>query len=160
MEGDPPENADDDPVFIGFPVRCHYRGGHRVLGRHGVHLWIKDGRLGYGQLRLTHSISLSDVSSVDIEERQEGGSEGKILMAQGLAQGLGSGVFGGGRGSQASSPRVVTDVTVRTKDSQDALWVVEDRGGEWVRERLTRVLRAHRIPFYDDLPPSERATYP
>lgn len=160
MEDDPTEDAGDDRVFIGFPVKCHYRGGHRVLGNHGVHLWIKDGRLGHGQLSLTHSIPLGDVSSVDIVERHEGGSEGKILMAQGLAQTLGSGALGGGRGSPGSTPKVVTDVTVRTKDRQHALWVVEDRGGAWVRGRLTGVLHAHRIPFYDDLAPSDRSAAP
>lgn len=160
MKVDPTENADDDSVFIGFPVKCHYRGGQRALGSHGVHLWIKDGSLGYGQLRLTHSIPLSEVSSVDVKERQVGGSEEKILMTHGLAQSLGPGAFGGGRGSRASSPKVVTDVTVRTKDGQDALWVVEDRGGERVRARLTGVLREYRIPYYDDLSPGERSTYP
>ena len=160
MESDPSQDADDDSVFIGVTVRCHYRGGHRLLGSHGVHLWIKDGRIGHGQLRLTHSIPLSDVASVDVKERREGGSEGKILLAEGLAQSLGPGAFGAGRGSRASPPKVVTDVTVRTKDGQDALWVVDDRGGAWVRDRLTSILRDHRIPYYDDLPPGERATRP
>lgn len=160
MEPDPSGDADGDSVFIGLSVRCRYRGGHRLLGSHGVHLWIKDDRIGYGQWRLTHSIPLGDVSSVDVQERREGGSEGKFLMAEGLAQSLGPGAFGAGRGSKASSPKVVTDVTVRTKDGQDALWVVEDRGAEWVRGRLTGVLRQHGIPYYDDLPPGERSTYP
>ena len=109
-------------------------------------------------MRLTHSIPLSEVSSVDVEERQEGGSEEKFLFAPGLGQGLGPSGYGGGRGPRASSPKTVTDVTVRTKDHQEALWVVDDRGGAWVRERLTPVLRGHRVPFYDDLPPGERST--
>lgn len=159
MEADPSEH-DDDSVVIGFSVKCRYRGGHRVLGSHGVHLWIRDGRIGHGEWRPTHSIPLSEVSSVEVQERQEGGSAEKFLMVPGLAQSLGPGTFGGGRGSRASAPKTVTDVTVRTKDGQDALWVVEDRGGAWVRERLTRVLREHRIPYYDDLPPDERSTYP
>ena len=81
-------------------------------------------------------------------------------MAEGLAQSLGPGAFGAGGGSRASSPKVVTDVTVRTKDGQDARRVVEDRGAEWVRGRLTRVLLEHRIPYYDDLPPGDRSTCP
>lgn|SRR5665213_2932665 len=149
-------NTDGDSVHIGFPVRCHYRGGHRSLGSHGVHLWIRDGRIGFGELRLTHWLPLSDVSSVDVKERQVGGSESQVLMAQGL----GFSGMGGGRGPRASAPKLVTDVTVRTKDGQEALWVVEDRGGDWVRERLTGVLRQQHIPYYDDLPPGERSTYP
>jgi hypothetical protein len=156
VDSDRSANAVSDSVFIGFPVRCHYRGGHRALGRHGVHLWIRDGRIGFGELRLTHWIPLSDVSSVDVKERQVGGSEGMVLMAQGL----GFSGMGGGRGPKASFPKLMTDVTVRTKDRQEALWVVEERGGDWVRARLTRVLRKQDIPYYDDLPPGERATYP
>lgn len=149
-----------DQVFIGLSVRCRYRGGHHLLGSHGVHLWIRDDRIGHGRWRLTHSIPLSDVSSVDVRERREGGSEEKILLAEGLAQSLGPGAFGAGRGSRATPPKVVTDLTVRTKDGQDALWVVEDRGAEWVRGRLTGVLRDHGIPYSDDLPPGERPTTP
>jgi len=160
MAADKPTNTDHDTVHIGFPVKCRYRGGHRSLGSHGVHFWTTAGRLGHGELRLTHSIPLSDVTSVDVKERQVGGSEETTMMAQGLGMGLGPGGIGGGRGSRASSPKLVTDVTVRTRDGQDALWVVEDRDGEWVRERLTPVLGDHHIPYYDDLPPGQRSTYP
>ena len=82
MEGDRSENADGNSVRIGFPVRCHYRGGHRSLGSHGVHMWIRDSRIGFGELRLTHWIPLGDVASVDVKERQVGGSESQVLMAQ------------------------------------------------------------------------------
>ena len=164
MAPDQSTNTDDDTVHIGFPVKCRYRGGHRSLGSHGVHLWIRDGRVGHGELRLTHWFPLSDVTSVDVKERQVGGSAETTMMAPGLGMGLGmgmgSGGVGGGRGSPASSPKLVTDVTVRTRDGQDALWVVEDRDGAWVRERLTPVLRHHHIPFYDDLPPGQRSTCP
>ena len=143
-----------DSVHIGFPVHCRYRGGHRSLGSHGVHLWIQDDGIGFGELRLTHSIPLSDVASIDVQERQMGGSESQVLMATGL----GFTGMGGGRGPRASSPKVMTDVTVHTKDGQEALWVVDDRGGDWVRERLTPVLRERGIPYSEDLPPGERAT--
>ena len=43
---------------IGFPVTCEYRGGNPGLGRHGRHLWIEDGKIGHGELSLTHSIPL------------------------------------------------------------------------------------------------------
>jgi len=137
---------------IGFPVTCHYRGGHASLGRHGAHLWISDGRIGYGQVKLTHGVPLSDVSSVDVKEREFGGSDAQVLFAAGA-------VFGGlrrGGGPPASRPKVMTDITVRTKDGQDALWVVDGRRADWVRERLTPVLQQARIPYYDDLPPQER----
>lgn len=54
----------------------------------------------------------------------------------------------------------MTDITVRTKDGQAALWVVEGRQADWVRERLTPVLKQAHIPYYDDVPPEDRATYP
>jgi hypothetical protein len=56
---------------IGFPAKCDYEGGIAALGKHGKHLWIEDGRIGHGELKLTHGISLSDVSGVEILERAE-----------------------------------------------------------------------------------------
>jgi hypothetical protein len=150
----------DGTLHIGFPVKCRYRGGNRSLGGHGVHLWVTDDRIGHGELHPTHTIPLADVTSVDVNERLAGGSEGRELMAAGLGVGLGSGGMGAGRGPGASSPVVVTDVIAGTRDGQDALWVVEGRNAAWVRERLTPVLRAHHIPYYDDLPPGQRSTYP
>src|ERR1700692_4473577 len=104
MAADQSANTDDDTVHIGFPVKCRYRGGHRSLGSHGAHFWISGGRVGHGELRLTHWFPLSDVTSVDIKEREVGGSEATTLMASGLGTGKGSGGIGGGRGSPASSP--------------------------------------------------------
>ena len=145
---------EDQPstVKIGFPVKCHYRGGHKSLGKRGAHLWIGQGRIGYGEVKLTHGFPLSEVSSVDVKEREFGGSDAQVFFAAGSG-------FGGlrrGGGPPGSRPKVMTDITVRTKDGQDAVWVVEGRRAEWVRERLTPVLKQNRIPYFDDLPPQER----
>jgi hypothetical protein len=139
-------------VKIGFPVKCHYRGGHTSLGKHGTHLWISQGRIGYGDRKLTHSLPLGDVSSVDVREREFGGSDAQLYFAAGA----GFGGLGRSGGPPASRPKVMTDITVRTKDGQEALWVVEGRRADWIRERLTPVLKEARIPYYDDLPPAER----
>jgi hypothetical protein len=90
---------------------------------------------------------LSSVTSVDVQEREFGGTEAQTLMAFG-AQPVVT--------KHASKPKQVTDITVRTSDGHQALWVVEQRGADWVRERLTPVLRQARIPYYADLPPSQR----
>lgn len=137
---------------IGFPVKCHYRGTHTALGTHGTHLWIDQGRIGYGERKLTHGFPLSEVSSVDVKEREYGGSDAQIFFVAGAG-------FGGmrrGGGPPGSRPKMMTDITVRTKDGQDAVWVVEGRRADWVRERLTPVLVEGRIPYYDDLPPQDR----
>lgn len=139
-------------VKIGFPVKCHYRGGHKSLGKHGVHLWISQGRIGYGEGRLTHGFPLSEVSSVDVKEREFGGADEQIFIAAGVGF---SGAHRGG-GQAASRPKLMTDITVRTKDGQDALWVVEGRQGDWVRKRLTPALKQARIPYYDDVLPKDR----
>jgi hypothetical protein len=143
----------DEPITlkIGFPVKCHYRGGHKSLGKHGTHLWINRDTIGYGEVRLTHGFPLTDVSSVDVKEREFGGSDEQIFVAAGVGFG---GVRRGG-GPRASRPKVMTDITVRTKDGQDALWVVEGRRADWVRERLTPILKRAQIPYYDDVPRSE-----
>jgi hypothetical protein len=158
--GDPghPERTGDLTVHIGFPVRCRYRGGHAALGSHGSHLWIRDGRIGHGELRLTHSVPLTDVATVAVEVRRVGGSEARTLMAPGLGGGMGQGGTGAGRGPHATGPKLVTDVIVRTTDGQEARWVVEDRDGQWVRERLTPVLRSHGIPYADDPPSPAHST--
>jgi hypothetical protein len=152
-----PAPKDEDKrrtVKIGFPVKCHYRGGHRSLGRHGIHLWIREGTIGYGRLKLAHGFPLSEVASVDVKEREFGGSDAQVFFAAGVGFG---GVRRGG-GPKGSPPKLMTDITVRTRDGQEALWVVQDRGAEWVRTRLTPVLRQNRIPYYDDLLPRDRPT--
>ena len=75
----------DEPrtVKIGFPVTCHYRGGHTSLGRHGTHLWISKDKIGYGELKLTHGLPLTDVTSVDVKEREFGGSDAQAFLAAG-----------------------------------------------------------------------------
>jgi len=138
---------------IGFPVKCHYRGGHTSLGKHGKHLWINQGMVGYGEVRLTHGFPLADVSSVDVKEREFGGTDEQIFFAAGAA-------FGGLRrgGAPASRPKVMTDITVRTKDGQEALWVIEGRRADWVQKRLTPVLKQAGIPYHDDVLPMDRTT--
>jgi hypothetical protein len=144
--------SDKLTVKIGFPVKCRYRGGHKSLGKHGTHLWINQGSIGYGEMRLTHGFPLSDVSSVDIKEREFGGSDEQIFLAAGVRFG------GAGGGPPGSRPKVMTDITVRTKDGQEALWVVEGRRADWVRERLTPILKLAQIPYYDDVLPKDRTS--
>lgn len=141
---------------IGFPVKCHYRGGHKSLGEHGRNFWISEDAVGYGELRLTHGFPLNEISSVDVKEREFGGSDAQVFFAAGAE-------FGGlrrGGGPPASHPKMMTDITVRTKDGQEAIWVVEGRRADWVRKRLTPVLVQAHIPYYEDVPPEERTTYP
>ena len=138
----------EEKVNIGMPVKCVYRGGHTGLGTHGRHLRIEDGQLGHGEFSLTHSIPLNTVTSVEVTEYQFGGSEARTVVGLGIAGGI--------RGGSATDPRQVTIVTVRTRDGQEATWEVEHRDAAWVRERLTPALRRARIPYYDDLPLSER----
>jgi hypothetical protein len=152
VESSKTPNDQPSTLKIGFPVKCRYRGGHNSLGKRGTHLWISQGRIGYGEVRLTHGFPLSEVSSVDVKEREFGGSDAQVFFAAGAGYRGGPGVGG----SPASRPKVMTDITVRTKDGQDAVWVVEGRRADWVRERLTPVLRHSGIPYYDDLPPQER----
>ncbi|MGP0108763.1 MAG: hypothetical protein ACLPR9_07855 [Acidimicrobiales bacterium] len=105
-------------------IGCHYEGGNNALGRRGRHLWIEDGRIGHGEVKLTHSVPMTDVVSVEVTERDFGGSEASTLIVQGQ--------IGTGKGRPATAPKQLTDITVRTKDDQEALWVVEGRSQEWV----------------------------
>jgi len=146
--------ADDrqSSVRIGFPVDCRYRGGNAALGPHGAHLWITDGRIGHGELKLTHGISLRDVTSVDVKQREVGGTDAQVLFSPGA--GYNGFLAGGGR--PATRSRILTDVTVRTRDGQSAVWEVDGRDAEWVRDRLGPALTEARIPYFDDLPPAQR----
>jgi hypothetical protein len=128
--------GDSRRVTIGFPVRCLYRGGHDALGRRGRTLRINAGRIGWGAVRLTHSIPLADVVTVEVTERQFGGTQASTLVSFGTR--------GGGR--PARPPKQLTDVTVTTRDGQHALWVVHRRGAPWVCGKLAAVLRSAGIP--------------
>ena len=130
-------------VRFTFPIHCEYHGGNEQLGPRGRHLWIADGRIGHGELQLTHAIPLASVTSVEVEPRDGGGVDERALLAMGIA----------GSGRLRHGAAVVTDVTVRTRDGQEAAWVVEGRDVHWVRERLAPALAAARIPFYGDLAP-------
>jgi hypothetical protein len=134
-------------AHIAFPVHCDYLGGNSALGHHGHHLWITDGRIGHGELRLTHGIPLSDVLSVEVDARDGGGVDAQTLLSFGA-------VDGGMR--FAHPPAVITDVTVRSRDGQEAAWVVEERDVRWVRERLAPALLDAGIPFYGDPVPPGR----
>jgi hypothetical protein len=138
----------EESVNIGMPVKCVYRGGHAALGSHGRHFRIEGDKLGHGEFSLTHAIPLATVTSIEVTEHQFGGSPARTVVGLGIAGGI--------RGGSATPPRQVTVITVRTRDGQEPTWEVEHRGGAWVRERLTPVLRRVRIPYYEDLPPSER----
>ena len=146
-------NSEPKPMKmeIGFPATCEYRGGNPALGRHGRHLWIENGKIGHGELRLTHAIALASVTSVNVTERSAGGTEAQSLMAFGTQPTV---------TKHASKPKQVTDITIRTDDGHQALWIVEQRGADWVRERLTPVLKQAGIPCYSDLPSSDREGSP
>jgi hypothetical protein len=123
-------------VTISFPVECKYVGGNSVLGNSGHHFRIDDGRLGHGEFRLTHSVPLSDVVSVTIAQRGVAEStDGDRYLAFNALYGEGRGLSGAPK-----APRVTTDITVRTKDGQDARWIVEQRDGGWVHDRLAPAL--------------------
>ena len=98
-------------------MKWDYRGGHKSLGDRGNHLWIGQGRIGYAEVKLTHGLPLSEVSSVEVKEREFGGSDAQVLFAACAG-------FGGlrrGGGPPGSRPKIMTDITVRTKDGQDAV---------------------------------------
>jgi hypothetical protein len=121
---------------IGFPVKCAYKGGIVALGGHGNHLWIRDGKLGHGELSLTHGIPLSSVSSIDVVERATEGSTARPMLAEG--------VYSAHR-TPAVKPKQYTEINVRTHDGQVGLWIVENRGGEWVRDRIAPALQTAGI---------------
>jgi hypothetical protein len=146
-----PKSGTENSVTIGFPVKCVYRGGHKTLGKHGKHFRIEDGKIGYGEFSLSHSIALSEVASVEVTERQVGGADAQTLMAFGTQPTV---------MKHAAKPKQVTDLTVYTRDGQEALWIIEQRGADWVRKRLTPALQRARIPYYDELSPSERGERP
>ena len=109
------DRGSDARASVTFPIRCEYRGGNTALGPHGKHLWIVDGRIGHGELKLTRSIPLSDVRSVEVIERSVGGADIQIVAMPGLP--LTRQVPGAG-------PRQITEVTVRSADGQEALWLI------------------------------------
>ena len=124
---------------IGFPVKCRYRGGNRSLGPHGRQLWIKDGRIGYGQFLLSRGIPIESVQRVAVSERSIEGVERQIVLAQGLRP--------SGRRTPKSRTKIFSDISVSTSDGQSALWVVERRSAEWVRRKLGPVLSERQIPL-------------
>jgi hypothetical protein len=131
-------------VHIGFPVDCKYIGGNSNLGSHGHGFRIEGDRLGYGEFDLSHSIPLTDVAAVTISQRGTAapGGSGPLLAvgAPGL-NGLGSGGF------LSQAAKITTDLIVRTRDGQEAHWVVEQRGGAWVQEKLGDLLHNLGIPL-------------
>lgn len=124
-------------VRIGFPAKCRYKGGNRNLGAHGRHLWIKDGRIGYGRVRLSHSIPLETVERIELSERVIEGVDPRPLLVQGLPA--------SGRRSAKGARKLFTDISVHTADGQTALWVVEQRDIDWTRRKLEPVLDEYRI---------------
>jgi hypothetical protein len=132
-------------AVISFPTRCRYLGGHRTLGRRGRHLWIRDGRIGHGFFRLTHSIPLTEVTSVEVSERQIAGSARRMVYAAGVGARAG--------GSYRRRPVQITDCIVRTTDAQEAAWEVSRRSEAWVRDKLRVALLESGVPFFDELTP-------
>jgi hypothetical protein len=137
---------DDSPeptgkVTISFPVDCKYVGGHRALGRHGHHFRIEQGRIGYGEFELTHSIPLTEVTVVVVAQREvEEPAAGGPVVAMG-----GGGLILAGGGLPSRRLKVTTDITVRTTDGQEAVWTVEQRDGRWVRDKLAKTLHQEGI---------------
>ncbi len=136
---------------VSFPIHCRYRGGNAALGAHGMHLWITDGRIGHGELKLTHGIPLADVQSVEVSERRVGGADVQIRAMPGLPL---------TRRVSGAAPSQITEVTVRTVDGQQALWLIRDRGAAWTKERLGPPLSEAGVPFYEDLLPGDRPADP
>lgn len=66
-------------VRISFPVKCEYHGDLSELGAHGRNFWIENDQIGHGQVGLAHSMSLSEVASTEVAEREVGGSEGSTF---------------------------------------------------------------------------------
>ena len=143
------EGADGSASFA-FPVRCRYLGGHRTLGNRGRHLWVKKGMIGHGLFHPAHCIPLSEVTSVEVSERQFGGSTNRLVYSAGLRT---------RPGAFRHPPLQITDVVVRTMDGQEAAWEIDRRGADWVRGKLARVLAENGVPFHDELPPDRRSRY-
>jgi hypothetical protein len=143
------ENAGANRVKIGLPVKCEYKGAIATLGKHGRHLWIRDGKIGHGEVTFTHSIPLAEVRSVEVTERVFGETAVQIKAMPGVPV---------TRTVRGTAPKLITDVVVRTVDGLDGLWTVENRSADWVRDRLRPALRQAGIPFYDDLLPHQRPT--
>jgi hypothetical protein len=110
-----------------LPVTCDYTGRILALGRRGKHFWIQDDKIGHGKFRLTHGIPLDDVAEVTITERQIGGSGIPIQVVPGVPV---------VKRVRRAGPRQVTEIAVRTKDGQEGLWLVDHRGGDWVKGKL------------------------
>jgi len=139
------ENAKVTTGKIGSPVKCDYKGGITALGKHGRHLWIRDGKIGHGELKLTHGILLSEVQT----ERVFGETDVQIRAMPGLPL---------NRHVRGTAPKHITDVVIRTVDGHDGLWAIENRSSDWVRNQLGPALSEAGIPFYDDLLPDQRPT--
>jgi hypothetical protein len=131
-----------EEVKISFPVKCEYYGGLEALGTHGRHFWIVDGRLGHGNLKMTHSIPLTDVTSIEVSEREGGGGEGDTFTLSGLR--------GASLGTSPTDPIVITDIKVHTKSGLSGLWFVEKKDSSWVRTNLDAALAEASIPYYDE----------
>jgi hypothetical protein len=134
-------------VRIGFPAKCEYRGVSERLGRRGRRFRMQDGQVGHGTFGFSRAVPLTDVTSIEVSERQVGGAEAQTLMAFGVQPSV---------TKHAALPKQVTDITIRTRNGEQARWTVEQRSADWVRERLTPALRQARIPYYDELPPGAR----
>jgi len=142
---------EDGQATITFPIHCRYLGGHRALGGRSRYLWIRSGRIGYGAFRLTRSIPLTEVTSVEVSEREIGGTNRRVIYAVGVRT----------RPAAISHPpKQLTDIVVRTKDGQEAAWEVNRRGQDWVRDKLRAALHANGVPFYDELRPDQRVHRP
>ena len=143
------DRAELDRARIGIPVKCEYQGGLAALGKHGRNLWIRDGRIGHGELTLTHGIPLSEVHSVEVTQRVFGDTSVEVLALPGLPV---------TRTVRGTAPKLVTDIVVRTGHGVDGTWTVEGHSSDWVRDRLRAALNEAGIPFYDDLLPHQRPT--
>jgi hypothetical protein len=84
------------------------------------------------------------VVSVTIAQRgtEEPAGSGPLFAAGG------GGPYGlGGVGIQHVKAKITTDLSVKTLDGQEARWIIEQRGGAWVQEKLSDALRIRGIPL-------------
>jgi hypothetical protein len=126
----------DKTVNIRFPVKCHYTGGIAALGKRGKHLWIQDGLIGHGEFSLTHSIPMAQVTSVEVTERVYGETGVPIQVYPGVPM---------VRRVRGTAAKQETEIAVVTKDGQEGHWLVEQRGRDWVLEKVGPALRKARI---------------